>query len=334
VIRLHLTATDFGRLRFAVSPVWEAVTSLRLLMRGGRQGVHGRWAHDVAGSLGELDLALLSAVIRPHGYLPDFLQPLPAERAPNFDVGIEQIAVTDPDIVAAELTHLARHRIAQQGKGRGQRVRMLTKLADSPGQARKRIAVELQRYWRVALAPWWPRIHAVLQADLDYRLDQLATGGVAQLFGTLHPSVTLYEDTVFVVKYYEGDASLGGRGLLLIPCAFAWPDVIVRTADPQPALSYTPRGLGRLWETTPAATDSALAGVLGRTRAAILAHLDVPMTTSQLATHLALTAPSVSAHLKALHIAGLLDARRAGRSVLYSRSSVAEDLLANQQRRG
>jgi len=43
---------------------------------------------------------------------------------------------------------------------------------------------------------------------------------------------------------------------MLVPSAFAWPDVIVSTADPQPSLTYGSRGLGTVWETGASPDDS------------------------------------------------------------------------------
>ncbi len=154
-------------------------------------------------------------------------------------------------------------------------------LLDSPGAALDRIVTELDRYWRAAVTPYWSRIESLLQADLTYRLEELASGGVQQLFRTLHPLVTFERDTLHVVKYYDGHADLKERGLLLVPCAFAWPDVMVLTAEPYtPTVTYSPRGIGRLWEAHPSTRPSSLADVLGRSRAALLAQLDLPMSTT------------------------------------------------------
>jgi DNA-binding transcriptional ArsR family regulator len=71
-----------------------------------------------------------------------------------------------------------------------------------------------------------------------------------------------------------------------------------------------------------------LGDVLGHTRATLLGQLDLPMTTTQLATLLSLTAPTVNAHLKLLQAAGLVSARRDGRSILYVRTDLGERLLA------
>ncbi|MFJ5828253.1 ArsR/SmtB family transcription factor [Streptomyces sp. NPDC093089] len=52
-----------------------------------------------------------------------------------------------------------------------------------------------------------------------------------------------------------------------------------------------------------------------------------PSSTTQLATHRGLSAAGVSQHLIALRNAGLVTAHRSGRSVLYARTAVADQLL-------
>jgi DNA-binding transcriptional ArsR family regulator len=332
VIELEFTPADYQRISFAFSPLAEAVASLRTLSLGRRGGIHGPWLASLGNRLDGVDMALLTALVRPTGYVPDFLNPAPRGRTGDFETDLAQLATTDLDTVAAELTHLAEHRIAQQGPGREQRATLMRELLADPGRAVERIAAELAAYWRVALMPHWPRIHALLQADFAHRLDELASGGIARLFATLHPSVVLHGDLLSVVKYYRGRAQLRGRGLLLVPCAFAWPDVLVRTADPQPRLTYSPRGLGRLWESAPETTPSPLTGVVGRTKAAILSSLELPMSTTQLAAQLDLSAPTLSVHLKALQTAGILSSRRDGRAVLYQRTLLGGQLVKGQER--
>ncbi|WP_433262125.1 DUF5937 family protein [Micromonospora vinacea] len=338
MIHLHFTATDLTRVRFAVSPVTETVASLRTLV-GGRQGrqLHRPWIDrfaERAGRLGKHDLDLLRALVRPEGYIPDFLMPPPERRSSTFADGIGQIAGADPEIVVQELAHLAAHRVAQQGPGREGRRALLQALVERPDAGIGPVTEALEAYHRVAIAPDWPRIDALLNDDIAYRLDALADGGVDRMMSNLHPSVTFADQTLRIVKYYEGHADCGGRGLLLLPCVFAWPDVLVRTTQPgSTSVSYSPRGLGRLWEDQhPEQTGSALAGVLGQTRAALLAQLDLPMSTSQAATQMALSAPTLSVHLQALRAAGLLASRRAGRQVLYSRTELGDRLLSGAGR--
>ncbi len=326
MIELEFTPEDYRRIRFAFSPVAETVTSLRTLATQQRNGLHAPWLSTV--DLDGVDVELLTSLVRPTGYVPDFLVPTPPGRTATIEASLEQLANTEPDLVVAELEHLARHRVAQQGPGADRRAVLMRELIADPGRALSRIADEFDRYWRAALEPHWPRMHALLQADLAYRLEELAVGGVAQLFRTLHPSVAFRGDLLTIVKYYEGRAQLRSRGLLLVPCVFVWPDVMVRTADPLPCLKYSPRGLGRLWESVPAEADSPLATVVGRTRAVILALLELPMSTTQLAAQLGLSAPTLNVHLTSLRSAGILSSRRDGRAVLYQRTALGDQLLA------
>lgn len=328
MIHLHFDTDDLTQIRFALSPMWETVTSVRTFTASPPHALHARWLRQVRPRVVDaVDLELLTAVVPPAGYLPDFLKPFPARRAPSFESSLATIAASDPQLVAEQLTHLAQHSIAQQQPGRARRVKILRDLINAPEAGLARLTLELGRYWRVAVAPHWRRIRGLLQADLSYRLAQLASGGVRQLFATLHPSVTFERDTLRIVKYYNGHAHLQQRGLLLVPCAFAWPEVIVRTADPQPALTYAPRGLGRLWDAARDTNRSPLSDILGHARAAILAQLDLPMSTLHMACQLELTAPTVSFHLNRMHTAGIVAARRDGRAVLYSRTPLGDQLL-------
>jgi DNA-binding transcriptional ArsR family regulator len=328
VIELEFTPADYRRIRFAFSPVAETVTSLRTLSLGHRNGLHGPWLATVRQRLGGVDLELLTSLVRPTGYVPDFLMPTPPGRTTTMAAGLDQVAGTGLDVVTHELSHLAQHEVAQQGPGRERRAELMAELLADPERAVRRIVDELGRYWQAAVEPHWPRVHALLRADLAHRLEELAAGGVARLFGTLHPSVAMRDDVLTIVKYYAGRAQLRSRGLLLVPCAFVWPDVLVGTADPLPSLTYSPRGLGRLWESPPDTDESPLAAVVGRTRATILALLELPMSTTQLAGLVELAAPTLNVHLKSLQAAGILTARRDGRVVLYQRTSLGDQLVA------
>ena len=331
MIEVEFTPGDYRRIRFGSSAVGEAVKSLRVLSAGHRSGLNGRWLTWLATTdiADEADLALLTAVVRPQGYLPDFLGPLPAGRHVGFEEGLALIAATPAQIVRSELDHLARHRVAQEGAGRDQRASLMERLVADPDRALSLIVAELERYWQVAVQPHWPRIHALLQGDIAYRLEELAGGGADRLFQTLHPSVAFRGDLLTVVKYYQGRLQLRGRGLMLVPSAFAWPDVLVSTADPQPSLTYGCRGLGTLWETQGRlGTEAPLAAVMGNARANILTLLELPMSTTQLAAQLDATPPTINVHLKALEGAGIVTSRRDGRMVLYRRTQLGDRLVS------
>ena len=262
MIHLHFTAVDLSRVRFAVSPLLEAVASLRTLATARRGGhLHRGWVDRMPGRAGR------PARARPGAAHRHWCDPAATSRtswcrrrgagSSSFGEALAQVAAADPEIVARELAHLATHRVAQQGPGRARRRALLQALVDRPDAGIGPVTEALEAYHRVAIAPDWQRIQALLRDDIAYRLQALADGGVDQMMRDLHPSVGFAEETLNIVKYYEGHADLGGRGLLLVPCAFAWPDVVVRTAQPSvPMVTYSPRGLGRLWEQHPAQAES------------------------------------------------------------------------------
>jgi DNA-binding transcriptional ArsR family regulator len=59
----------------------------------------------------------------------------------------------------------------------------------------------------------------------------------------------------------------------------------------------------------------------------LLTHLDTPRSTTELAVRTGITPGGVSQHLTALRNAGLVTRHRAGRTVLYARSTAADTLL-------
>ncbi|MEU8781987.1 hypothetical protein [Streptomyces sp. NPDC048637] len=124
-------------------------------------------------------------------------------------------------------------------------------------------------------------------------------------------------------------------GLLLIPSAFTGPGLLTRVALPEPPqLAYPARGVGALWEPRPVAGTPPRGrdrGPRRRTRPFADPAAD---RTGNPGLHHRTGRPHealpgrFSPYLTALRAAGLVSAHRAGRSVWYARTSVAESLLA------
>ena len=77
---------------------------------------------------------------------------------------------------------------------------------------------------------------------------------------------------------------------------------------------------------------ASLGALLGTARAVVLVLLPSPMSTSQLVAVTGQGLGSVGRHLKVLLDAGLVERRRAGRSVPYSRTAAGEVLVEAQNR--
>ncbi|MEV5965432.1 helix-turn-helix domain-containing protein [Kribbella sp. NPDC051952] len=319
MITIRLNADDVGRIRFALSPVWEAVTSVRALSNNTARSVHGPWLQKVRPIIDGPDLMLLKALIPAYGYIPDFLTPAPPRRSTSLESGLAAISATPHHLVVSEIGKLHRNNPHP----------MLPDLIAHPAKALELITSALETYWRRAIEPDWRRMRALLQEDLAFRLDELASGGIERLFRNLHPSVRFSTDRIEIDRPYSCDGEpLGGQGLLLVPCVFSWPSGLsVSEAPHVPTITYPPRGLGRLWEDRQDTTDSPLADLVGRTRAAIVSHLDLPMSTTHLAHQLGVSAPTLSVHLSILRNSGVVDSRRDGRAVLYYRTNLGTQLL-------
>ncbi|WP_031520735.1 ArsR/SmtB family transcription factor [Streptomyces sp. NRRL F-5123] len=322
---LSFSAADMAQTRFAVSPMWEVVTSYRLLRSEQEQPLHRRWTAQVRPRLAEagLDRGWLATVIPADGYLADFLNPTPADPFPTLTDELAAIRRTPADRVHVELDMLA----AEQDLSRSARVRLLRQ---APEAALDKITEEVAAYWELALAPYWDRIRRLLEADVFHRARQVAEYGAGRVLGDLHESVTWDAGTLHLVRRHCSlTRTETGSGLLLVPSAFAWPRVLTRSVPPDPPqLAYPARGIGTLWEPRPTGSTEAVAAVLGRSRTQLLAELDTPASTTELAHRCGLSAPGASQHLTALRDAGLVTAHRAGRSVLYARTTVADALLS------
>ncbi|MGW0121255.1 DUF5937 family protein [Streptomyces sp. NPDC003327] len=321
---LSFSAADLAQTRFAVSPMWEVVTSFRVLARGSDTGLHHRrWADQVRPRLSRagLDRGWLAALVPSGGYLADFLNPTPSGPFPALGAELDAIRRTPPAQVRDDLATLLAERAENP------RLRLLH---EAPEQALRKVTDEIETYWELALAPYWARIQKVLEADVFHRARQVAEHGSARVLGELHETVRWDDGTLRLVRRHCAlTRDQAGSGLLLVPSVFAWPRVLTRSVPPDPPqLAYPARGIGALWEPRPiGGATEAVAAVLGRSRTLLLAELDTPASTTQLAAHCGLSAAGVSQHLIALRNAGLVTAHRSGRSVLYARTAVADQLL-------
>lgn len=323
---LHLDENDLLRCRFALSPLWETQAAVRTLLRPRRHGYHQPWLRRIEKAAAGLDLRPLWSLMTDGGHNPDFLCPPPTGPYAVFEEEIAAVRATGPELVAKdlELTLAGRPGALDSPAGRA--------LLADPARSLRDLADLLEEAWRTLVEPDWPRLRALLEADIAYHSRRLAEVGFARLLGELSPQLT-WTDSTLTLKGMRGRHSrvLGGQGLVLVPSVFTWPDVVSGYEPPwPPAVIYPARGIGGLWTDPGDATPDALARLLGRARADVLCALDEPAGTSALAHRLGLAPSSVSAHLSVLRAAGLLTSRRYGHQVLYERTPLGIALAAPQ----
>lgn len=323
-VAIHVDAADLSRMRWAISPLWELVASVRALATPGQRAIHMPWlsAHRqdplaVGSSAGR------TLITCPIGGFAGFLAPTPHTPLANLDDELRELALTPVDVVRAELRSL-------HGDDLPPALRAMYR---APRRELRGFVAEVAAYWHRAIDADWPRMRALLESDIHHRARQLTTEGPARMFDALHPDLAWREaDHTLTVRLRhpvaERHRHLDGRGLVLVPSVFAWPDLYVKTSQPWlPVIRYPVRGVATLYDSSPSCAPD-LAAVLGHTRARLLSLLETPGTTDELARHTGLAAGGISAHLSRLLAADLVSAHRIGRAVLYARTGRAEALLA------
>jgi uncharacterized protein DUF5937/regulatory ArsR family protein len=312
-----MTVTDVARLQFGYSPMVEAVESLRMVLSGTIRAPYVDWFSEIAPRLRRLDLDLLRALLPDGPVVADFLF---GERGrTTFAEQVRDIADCEPDRMRADLRDAWRGRPSP-------RAREL--LADPVGA--RRVADELHRYWTVAIEPFWGRIQVVLRADVAYRANRVAAGGMDAMLSDLHPELSVAATTLLIDKpQHRIDRALGGTGVRFVPSAFVWPGLTVSgRPDQRPDITYGCRGVGTIWDGPEIGHVDRLGALLGRTRAAILLALGQPGCTGDLAVALGQSAPAVSTHLGVLRRAGMVTSWRSGRRMMHQRTALATEMVA------
>ena len=277
MITYRFTTEDLLHIRFAISPLFDLTWSTNTLRDPARRSLHLPWVRAARQRLEGLDWRLLGALAADSGgYVPGLHRAAAdARRWPTWRGSSSACARRRPSAWPRRSPGASRA-IRRPPSSR--------RCSTTPSACSSVLVEQMRAYWQRALAPWWPAIRAVLEADIHDRARRLSAGGALSVFCDLHPTVRWHDGQIEVDRRHEQHVELGGRGMLLVPAAFAWPDVFALTDEPwEKALVYTPRGVGELWAPAEDGDPDALAALLGGRRAEILAALRAPAATSDLA---------------------------------------------------
>lgn len=325
VLRIEVGREDLTTSRFALSPLWELTSALRLLAGQADESVLRPWlvrTRDRYRALArEVDVGVILALSAP-AWGADFLAPVPAGVSTTIGDLLDQVRSTPAEQARHEVAEALRRQPAVDPRIR----RILT-----GDRVAWYVADVLAAAWQALLEPEWHTLRAILERDVMYRAGQLTSRGWAAALGDLHPGLSWEQGRIVVGRFADDeDAALGGRGLLFVPSVFIWPKLALRLDPPwPPSLVYPARGVASLWE-RPGRTASrtTLDRLLGPSRAAILIALDEPASTTQLVATLGQSLGAVGDHLAVLREAGLIARARSGRAVLYRRTPVGDALAA------
>lgn len=321
-LSIELGVSELASTRFAISPLSETVSALQQL--GGRRRQEGnlRWTRWALDELAARPLELPRTwplLLHDRPSWPQFLVPAP----------IGARTTIDDDLTAMRRTTARQVRTSLQRVFGDDPPDSAVELAAHPATGLRVITDELRRAHDRLIAPHWPRIRAVLDADIAYRARQLATGGAERLFADLHPDLKWQGGRLTLARDHRDRVlDRGPGGLVLLPVVLGSAYVLIKlNTTTQTTLRYPARGAGALWTAGTRPASGAIVALLGRPRAELLEALRSPATTTDLARALGVTPSAVSQHLSVLRSSGLIARQRSGRSVLYLTTELGLALL-------
>ncbi|WP_329101293.1 helix-turn-helix domain-containing protein [Micromonospora sp. NBC_01699] len=324
---LEIPAEGLRNVRFGWSMVTEATLSLWAAAGDDQAPWVRRWWSDVRGRLPPGRPRLLREIIGTGGYPPDFLLPVVAGGSTSLDEELHALVTTSTGSIRDDLTCAIAD--AKRTGRTGPALPLATRLLDARGEGAylAALADELRTYWAAALAPYWDGLRADLELEFDHRARTLAADGVQTVIADMSRHLAWSGDTLLVDMPPRARLT-ANAGLWCVGSAFMG-DRILLTSRPDDtvAIYFAVGAAGATSGRQPIRLISRdLTELLGATRAALLATLDIVHTTADLARRHNLSAATVSHHLGILHKAGLLHRRRDGKRVLYRRSPLGNAL--------
>jgi DNA-binding transcriptional ArsR family regulator len=316
----QVNADTLAGSRFVLSPLAETFASLKLLHAGAATHPGERtWLNAHLPSYqGRLAADPVTALLIRSGlgrdWIADFLTPTPYGDE-SFEAEVARVREAKPEAARAHLTRSLR----------GPLPAGLADRDDLP----ERAAGLLTYVWEESVRPYWDRRRRILEADVVARTAHLSQGGWAAALDALRPGTRWLGDNRLQVNLHEyPPREISGAQLLFVPVTpkAGW----VSWEEPHRYAVVYPCA-GALTDVGGEAVPESLGALLGPARAGVLVLLDSPMSTSQLVAVTGQALGSVGRHLKVLLDARLVERRRAGRSVLYSRTAAGEVLVRAAQ---
>ncbi|MEU3545429.1 ArsR/SmtB family transcription factor [Streptomyces longwoodensis] len=324
----QVDADTVARSRFVVSSYAEVFASLKLLHSGvgahpGEVGWLRTHRPDYRALLAADPVAReLVRVGLGREWIADFLTPTPRD-GEGWEEALERVREVSGEAARAHLRTAA---------GGGELPGVLQR--DDLGERAARV---LEWVWEETVRPYWGRRRRVLEADVAARTAQVSRGGWAAVLDSLRPGTRWLGESRFQVNLHEyPPRDVSGAELVFVPVTSraGWVSWEEREQE-RPgggergrfAVVYPCVGALAGVEQGAGAVGAALEALMGAGRARVLVLLGVPLTTTQLVAVTGMALGSVGRHLRVLLDAGLVERRRVGRAVRYSRTGVGDAVV-------
>ncbi|MFI9400624.1 ArsR/SmtB family transcription factor [Nocardia sp. NPDC052316] len=327
--RIICTPDDLMRVRIGapLGAIAETMLATRVVQRRNVAGFAG-WRSQIRGAI-PANFGVLTDILPADDSFLDLITPTRGAR--TMSAGIEALHLASRDELRMEVESVLRRRA---GKGQQPLPSWTAELADRDGTARRNVADAVEAFHSVAFAGRWAHIQSYLEVAAERMARTLATEGVERLFTGLHPYVSWRAPVLEVHRTTPcHDEHLDGRGLVIIPSMFAWPEPLtlyslVDKDAPMTVIVPVLRDIGdfaAVWG--PRATNEALTALLGRTRAAALQVIAEGCSTTELARRLGVSPATASEHASILREAGLVESWRHRNAMRHEVTTLGAALL-------
>jgi DNA-binding transcriptional ArsR family regulator len=320
VWRIHFTADDLSRIQVSptLGPLAETVLAVSLLRCPMQpRALLSEWRGQVQGKITPR-MKPLTALIPPGSKGVD-LCTLTGE-APTIEQGIRALLDVPREHLLVEMEYADRR----------SRLSAAAWTLAEPG-ARPNLAEATQAAYQALVQPYWTRIRACLHAEQAARSRTLAREGAAGLLASLQGQRIRWRPPVLeILMPSHVDMDLGGRGIALVPSVFIGKDPCLYENPnddddvPRLMLPVADSGYAHLWD---GPRGAALAALVGRNRAVVLASIADGCTTTELARRAGISLAAASQHATVLRDSGLIASRRQGSAVLHVLTPLGEELL-------
>lgn len=316
MLHIHFAPEDLTRVAIASSPdvLWEILLGLHAVQDQTDELPFNKWRRRTRGLL-TADLRPLLEMAPPLGYSADFLTPTRGQS--RLDEGLEAVRATSRTQLDSAFRELSRQ----------QRKPLVVRASGGSGSALPReLAAGLERFFAIALAPYWRQVTRDIEADRTQHIRTLGEHGVARMLETLHPDTRWRHPVLEVDGYVDQQLRLRGRGLILVPSFFCRRrPMVLKDPELPPVLIVPVRH--RTWLSAEGHADPPLADLLGRTRTTVLEMSVHGCSTTEVARAAGITAGSVSHHTKVLRESGLITTHRDGQAVCHQITDLGRTLL-------
>ncbi|KAA8887779.1 winged helix-turn-helix transcriptional regulator [Nocardia colli] len=328
--RIYCTPDDLLRIRVGapLGAIAETMLATRVVQRRNVAGFAG-WRSQVRGAM-PANFGVLADILPADDSFLDLITPTRGAR--SISAGIEALHLASRDELRMELDSVIRSRARE---GQAPLPAWTAELSDRDGTARRTVADAVEAFHSVAFAGRWSHIQTYLEQAAERMAHTLATEGVERLLADLHPYVSWRAPVLEIHRQHDctHDEHLDGRGLVIIPSLFAWPQplTLMSLVDKDAPMTVIVPALRDINDFTaawgPRAPNEALTALLGRTRAAALQVIAEGCSTTELARRLGVSPATASEHASILRESGLIDSWRHRNAMRHEVTTLGAALL-------